>query len=372
MHRIVVAAALLALIPAAARAQAAAGVGGMGGSTLAQVIFGLFAGPALNAASKGVVANVLHIVAAYVTPIISLTTVLVAKRALYNAISIDELVSRMVRTMLVLALCTPAVFNARVSQAVLVDIPAQIAATGTGVVAAPQDVAKNWDGIYNRVANVSARLRAQATGWQYMITQGVIWLGEIICYGFITLSLMAFLCSAVASAFMLPMVALTLPLLCFDATTPWALGAIGKQLALFAVMAVSVWLGAFVAHQIVAYMVDYVQMVTASPPSDTFRMNAGANQGDALFSSLGITGGAGEPMMPPPTAGDTTATVNVTAGIQMILNLICVVMVGAFIQGIMVAMALAVFNGAGFSLRGPVNAATSVAQAAYHRATGKK
>lgn len=362
MKRFLPIVALLLVAPSLAWAQAALGVGGIGGSTLAQWLYNSFAGPALQAASRGVIGIVLTKVGPFFGPVTALIVFMLAKRATFGAVSIDEVLSRAIRLMIITVLAQPAVFNARITQTVLDTIPTQIASTGSGAPA--KSVAEGFDGEYNAVDNFSAKLRAQAVGWYYMIERGIIWIAGGCAKFFITLNLFVFICAVAAAAFMLPMVALLLPFMAFDATSDWTMGAIGKLLALFLVMAASTWLGAFVTKQLADYMGQYLQLVQAAAPQDSFKMNAG----DSIFSSLGIIGeGIGLPPTDQTQVGNPTTSANITAGIVALWNLVCVCAFGAFIQGIMVVMALSVAGRSGFSLRGPVSVVTGATRMAIRR-----
>lgn len=361
MKRALLVAALL-LVPAAAWAQAGGNPGGVvGGSGLAQWLWNAFGGPVMQTATKGVVGNVLKIVAPTLGPITALVTFQVAKRALFGSISMDEITSRAIRVLIVTALATPAVFNAQISQKVLVDIPAMIVSTGTGEQS--QTVMKAWDAEINAVGNFASKIRLQAAGPFYFMERGVVWLGEIICYLFIILNLLAFILTSAASALMLPLLALTLPFWCFDATADFAKGAAARLIGLFMTMAMLVWLGAYITHEVAAYMGEFGQMVQSTPAASGFRLNAG----DALFTSLGITDGAGGTVVMDTTQAAPAATFNISVAIETLFRLAMVCAFGAFLQVVMFNIANSITGHSGFSLRGPVNVATSAGQAVARR-----
>ena len=146
-----------------------------------------------------------------------------------------------------------------------------------------------------------------------------------------------------AIAFIVPIGAFVMPFYLFDATREFTMRWIGKLIALFLVLAVSLVLGAFVVKLDGQYMQQFAQTIVANPPDQGFQMNAG----DISFTGFSEVGAVGGPAQRRRPWRQTSA--NVAASINALWNVALVCAFGFFILGIMVGIALYVGGASGFS-----------------------
>ena len=169
-----------------------------------------------------------------------------------------------------------------------------------------------------------------------------------------------------AIAFVVPIGALVISFYLFNAVREFTMRWVGKLIALFLVLAVSLMLGKFVVNLDAQYMQQFAKSVASQSADSGFSMNAG----DVNFTSFG-EGLAG------PAVGGTPGqtqqqTANVAASINALWNVALVCAFGAFVLAIMVGMALYIGGSSGFSAAPAANFVMTAATAGANRLLGRR
>ena len=293
-----------------------------GGSVIAQFLWNGYSQTLVQTAT-GITNNILADVTPIVQVALGLYVIISGKQLLFNATNLDQQATRVIRAIMVVFLLTPANFNTYITTAVTQTIPNEIAQSVNG-----QDNlqgAQGFDSLINATENFAAQVRAQASGVLYMSERFTVYITEGLSIFLIVCCLLIWMLAQSAIAFIVPLGALVLPLYLFDATRRFTMAWIGKLVALFLVLAVTLILGAFVVREDAAYLQQYGQTVASNAANPQFQMNAG----DMNFTGFG-----------PPA--QIPASMNVDAAIDTMWHIAAVFCFGLFMLSIMVPIALGI------------------------------
>lgn len=321
----------------------------MQGSTVAQFLWQWYSQTLLQT-----VLAVTNTILADVTPIaqvaLGLYVIISGKQLLFNATSLDQQATRVIRAIMVMFLLMPANFNVYITTAVTQTIPNEIAQAVNGQ---PNLAgAQGFDALINATQNFAAQVRAQASGLFYMSERITVYLVEGLCIFLIGCCLLIWTLAQSTIAFIVPLGALILPLYLFDATRQFVMAWVGKLVSLFLVLAVTLILSAVVVKGDAAYLQQYGQTVASNATNPQFQMNAG----DMSFTAFG-----------PPA--QMQASVNVDAAIDTLLHIATVFGFGLFMLALMVPIALGIGGSGGFSAAPVFNVVSSAAKAGARRLT---
>jgi TrbL/VirB6 plasmid conjugal transfer protein len=321
------------------------------GSTLAQFLWQGYS-EALTQTTTQVINNILQAVVPWVQAGMGLYVILRGKRMLTNATSFDMEVTAVVCAIMVVFFLTPANFNQYITTTATQTIPNAVASAvnGQNNLAGAQ----GFDALLNAITRFGAQIDAQAVGIEYIAERITVWFAQGTAGLMVMACLFVWMLAQAAIAFIVPIGAFVVPFYLFDATREFAMRWVGKLVALFLVLGVSLILGAFVVKLDAQYMQQFAQTIAANPPDQGFQMNAG----DISFTGFSEVGAVGGPGTAPQALAQTSA--NVAASVNALWNVALVCAFGFFILGIMVGIALYVGGSSGFSVSGPMSAVANV------------
>src|ERR1700722_13966525 len=210
------------------------------GSTLAQFLWQGYS-EALTQTTTQVVNSVLQTVVPWVQAAMGLYVILRGKKMLTNATSFDVEVTAVVRAAMVVFFLTPANFNQYITTTATQTIPNAVASAvnGQNNLAGAQ----GFDALLNQITKFGAQIDAQAVGIEHIAERIAVWFAQGTA-GFMVLAcLFVWMLAQAAIAFIVPIGAFVLPFYLFDATRGFAMRWVGKLIARFLVLAVSLVLG---------------------------------------------------------------------------------------------------------------------------------
>lgn len=305
----------------------------MGGSSAMQF---LYAGYHTNllAAVTGQLGNILAAVALVAQPALFLYIIILGKKLLFDATSLDQVATKVVRAIVVSFLLAAANYQTWVATPITTTVPDWITNTVTGSTGLAG--AQGYDALVNQVHNFTAQIRAQAIGPLYIGDRVVIWLSGELAGIIIVGTFFIWMLANATVDFLVPLGAVLLPFYLFDTTRAYFERWYGKVIALLLVQIVTLMLGQVVVFQNAQYMQKYATAIAAARQADNGLM-------------LPDTDMAPFPFGPATTGADTGSTLNVDAGIDMLGNIIFVFFIGFFLMIIVTGIALYIGGSSGFS-----------------------
>jgi len=337
----------------------------MGGSTIAQFIWNGYAQTLAQTATE-MVNTILQAVVPWMQVALGMYVILAGKRMLTNGTSFDREVTVVVRAVIICFLLTPANFNQYITTAATETIPDALASAVNGQ--SNISGAQGFDALLNQITNFAAQIDAQATGIFYIAERITVWFAQSTASLMVVCCLFVWILAQAAIAFVVPVGAFVIPFYLFDATREFTMRWVGKLLALFLVLIVSLMLGKFVVTLDSKYMQQFAKSIPGQAADPGFSMNAG----DLAFTSFG-EGLAGPAVGAAPTQAQAQQqTANVAASINALWNVALVCAFGAFILAIMVGIALYIGGSSGFSAAPAANFIMTVATAGANRILGRR
>ena len=251
--------------------------------------------------------------------------------ALGQNLSFGRLLSRIMRVLLVTALLTPPLYNKFIVTPVITDFPALIAKT-FGASTGAQTIPAQFVAIFNSVENLSATLRAQATGIAYWPERVMIGIAELLCKVFLVPVYALSVCLQVFQLLVVLAGTVALIFYLWDKTQSYAEAWAGKLVgSLMATMLLSAVL------QIVLQLYTGYMGLAVTAFSHTA---APAVSVPDVYSEI-------------PGFGDhavgAVASLNISEGIEMLFNLAAVFLIGIFMAIIAVVIGFAIGRSAGFN-----------------------
>lgn len=311
-----------------------------------------FAGDAAN--------NIIAAMIPILQGMVLLYVLVLGKNLAYGELSSGEMVTRIVRALVISALLVPATFSQYVTTPFTETIPNLISQAVSGRDAAVG--AARFDDLNNQIANMAAQVRAQIS----LVDVGNLvacWVVEIVALVLITMCFVVWAAANLTVYFVVPLLAFLAPLYLFDGTRGFTERWVGKMVALFMIQALALMVAAAVVAEDGAYLKKYGTMVAAAPTNQGFAINGG----DMQFTAFGDAA-VGNPNF---GAGPAPAkTANVAAGVQLILNFGLVALVGAFLLSCTTVIAFAIGASSGFSASPVVRAVSQGVSKAVNAAKG--
>jgi hypothetical protein len=337
----------------------------MGGSTLAQFIWTGYAQDLAQTTAQ-IVNTILQAVVPWMQAALGLYVILAGKRMLTNATSFDQEVNTVVRAVVVCFLLTPANFNQYITTAATETIPNALASAVNGQ--SNLNGAQGFDALLNQITNFGAQIDSQATGVFYISERVSVWFAQSSASFMVLCCLFVWILAQATIAFVVPVGTLVIPFYLFNAVREYTMRWLGKLVALFLVLTVSLMLGKFVVDLDSQYMQQFAKSVPGQVADPGFSMNAG----DQAFTSFS-EGLAGPAVGAAPTQAQAQQqTANVAASINALWNVALVCAFGAFILAIMVGIALYIGGSSGFSAAPAANFIMTVATAGANRILGRR
>ena len=233
------------------------------GSTLAQFLWQGYS-EALTQTTTQVINNILQAVVPWVQAAMGLYVILRGKKMLTNATSFDHgSDGGCARHAMVVFFLTPANFNQYITTTATQTIPNAVASAvnGQNNLAGAQ----GFDALLNQITKFGAQIDAQAVGIEYIAERITVWFAQGTAGLMVMACLFVWMLAQAAIAFIVPIGAFVLPFYLFDATREFAMRWIGKLVALFLVLGVSLILGAFVVKLDGQYMQQFAQTIECQP-----------------------------------------------------------------------------------------------------------
>lgn len=304
----------------------------MGGSVICQFLYQAYI-TNLAQVVQGYPAAILGVVAATVNGAVFLYVIIIGKQLAFGGLSLDRSVTKLVRVAIVAALMTAANYQTFIATPITTTIPNLL----SGVIPGQQGVAgaQAWDALINKIDNFNAVIHSQAVGFAYLadravasIFTGFAWVNIISCF-------MIWCLAGATADLLVPLGVIVIPFYLFDATRSFAERWIGKIIALFLVMAITLMLGQIVVYQDAQFLQKYANNIAAAPAAAGFNMGPDPD----------ATG-----FMQPTTAGAVAgSTVNVDSAINTLGHACVVFLFGLFLMIISAAIALGIGGSSGFS-----------------------
>lgn len=331
----------------------------MTSSTTAQFLLSGYGADLVDTAIP-LINTTLSIVAAFTQTAASIAIFLIGKNLALGSDSFNHAATYMSRMVVVFFLMMPAHFNEYITTNATKTIPQQITSTLTGN--SNTSVAQAFDSEHDAIDLLESKILAQAPWPVFMIERGIIhivaWTAHIclhmteLVYGIVNTVI----------PFMLPLGAVLLIFFIFDATANFAMRWVGKVISLFMVMFLTVQLGAYIARMDGKYLQQYGTVLQATSAASDFSMNAG----DQTFSAIGMSE-FGNVTNSPASATNTQSTLNVTAGLNMLGEVVCVLLYGWLCLTLVSGFAIAIGSTTG-SILAPIGAlAAAGTKAAFRR-----
>jgi hypothetical protein len=313
----------------------------MGGSSnVAQTLWTAYNGVA-HASMATVIGQILPVVSAAMAGVLALMVLIAGKNMMFGELPIGEGVTRIVRALVVSALLTAGTFNTYVATFFTQTVPNQVASAMSG--GQSQAGAPAFDSLINAMTNMGAHARAQMVGLLYVGDRIAVWLIEMAAKGFIALCFLVWAIAAITIYFIVPLIALLLPMWLFDRTRAFGERIIGFIIGLLLVQALALMVAAVFVTQENQLVAQYTSNVMASPPANPeFSMNAGSLSFTGFDEGLAGTG-------PNPLASPQQSTINTDAALEAMLAIMFTLIFGFFLLGSVTVIAFTIAATSGFS-----------------------
>ena len=288
----------------------------MGGSTLFQTLWEAYQTNLAQSATTEA-AQILGGIAVTVQGALLLYILILGKHMMFNALTFNAGVDRMIRAIIVMALMSAANYQTFVGTPITQTIPALAGNLVTG--AHGLTGAQAWDALINQIRQTSEQTLAQAVGIAYISDRIVIWLVTTLQEITVAMCFFFWLLAYAAVDLLMPLGTVLIPFYLFDATRQFASGWYGKIVALFLVMMLTMMLGQIVVFQDAQYLQKFGVNIAARQPAAGFNINPDLENPGFAPTAGGGAGGA---------------TINIDSSISTIINAEVVMLFGLFLLAI--------------------------------------
>lgn len=322
----------------------------MGGSVTIQFIYDAYHNNLAQTVTTEAI-TILGAMGATMQGAVMIYVLIIGKQMMFNAMSADIAVTKLVRAIIVVSLMSAANYQTFIATPITTTIPNFIANTVTNQQG--MTAAQNWDALMNAVYHLGEQLHSQALGLAYIGERVTIWIFVLLAWIIILASFFIWAAANATVDLLVPLGAVLLPFYLFDATRSYVERWVGKIVSLFLVMTLTLMLAQIVVFQDASFLSRFSTNIAAAPPP-------------AAFNFLPDTDNIG---IGPTTAGSVAgATINVDSGIAMLGNAVVVFLFGLFLLAITTRIALHIGGSSGFSAAPAFNAMKRVTTTAVRSA----